>query len=163
MKNMNCTALALGLLGLAVGAAQTRAQSAYTSYTFTNLAGMPGGSGTNDGTGSAARFYGPDGVALDNAGNIYVADYANSTIRKITPGGVVTTLAGSAGQYGTNDGIGTAARFYGPAGLALDNAGNIYVADYENATIRKITPAGEVTTMAGNAPITDPSGNPLGG
>src|SRR5712692_92707 len=113
MKNMNSTALALGLLGLAVGAAQTRAQSAYTSYAFTNIAGMPGGSGTNDGTGSAARFNGPTGVAVDSTGIVYVADQDNSTIRKITPAGVVTTLAGSAGQDGTNDGIGSAALFDG--------------------------------------------------
>src|SRR5713101_5355159 len=112
MKNRNSTALALGLLGLAMSASQARAQSTYVPYAFTNFAGMPGGPGTNDGTGSAARFNYPTGVALDIAGNVYVADTGSSTIREITPAGVVTTLAGRAGQYGTNDGIGGAARFY---------------------------------------------------
>jgi streptogramin lyase len=115
------------------------------------LAGLAGTSGSTDGTGSASRFEGPYGVAVDPAGNVYVADISNSTIRKITPAGEVTTLAGLAGSSGSADGTGSAARFDFPAGVAADAAGNVYVADFSSSTIRKITPAGEVTTLAGLA------------
>ena len=117
----------------------------------TTLAGLAGSSGSADGTGSAARFYHPYGVAVDSAGNVYVADTCNHTIRKVTPGGVVTTLAGLAGSSGSADGTGSAARFYIPYGVAVDSAGNVYVADTDNHTIRKVTPGGVVTTLAGLA------------
>ncbi|MEK7677891.1 MAG: NHL repeat-containing protein, partial [Verrucomicrobiota bacterium] len=122
-----------------------------TPYTFTTLAGLAGSSGGADGTGSAARFYYPFGVAVDSAGNAYVADYVNNTIRKVTPTGVVTTLAGLAGSWGSADGTGSAARFWAPTGVAVDSAGNVYVADSANDTIRKVTPSGVVTTLAGLA------------
>src|SRR6266853_757385 len=109
MKNSNYTVLALALLALAVTSHQTGAQLIYTPYAFTNFAGLPGGRGNVDGTGSAARFNYPAGVAVDSAGNVYVADYDNHTIRKITPAGVVTTLAGLVGQQGSLDGAGSAA------------------------------------------------------
>jgi len=117
------------------------------------LAGTPGVRGSADGTGSAASFANPEGVAVDPSGNVYVADKLNSTIRKITPDGVVTTIAGAPGVMGTTDGVGSAARFSGPTGVAVDAAGNVFVADWLNNTIRKITPAGLVTTLAGTAGV----------
>jgi streptogramin lyase len=117
----------------------------------TTLAGTTGAVGSADGKGVAARFSGPSGVATDGNGNVYVADTDNHTIRKITAAGVVTTLAGSAGSLGSADGIGSEARFYYPYGVATDSNGNLYVADTFNNTIRKVTPEGVVTTLAGTA------------
>ena len=88
---------------------------------------------------------------MDGAGVVYVADTVSDTIRKIAPGGVVTTLAGFYGSLGAVDGVGQAARFANPIGVAVDASGNIYVADRTNHTIRKVTPAGNVTTFAGLA------------
>jgi hypothetical protein len=115
----------------------------------TTLAGTPGTAGSADGTGSAAMFNDPTGINVDGAGNVYVADYGNDTVRKIAPGGVVTTIAGSPLTVGGADGTGSAASFNGPAGLGVDSSGNIYVADSGNDTIRMINPAGFVTTVAG--------------
>ena len=118
----------------------------------TTLAGTAGSSGSADGTGAAARLTSPFGVAVDGDGNVYVADSSNHTIRKITPAGVVTTLAGTAGSSGSADGTGADARLRYPYGVAVDGDGNVYVADNSNHTIRKITPAGVVTTWAGTYP-----------
>ena len=117
----------------------------------TTLAGTAGSSGSTDATGSAARFNRPLGVSVDTAGNVFVADYANHTIRKVTSAGVVTTLAGTAGSLGTTDATGSASRFKNPWGVTVDTAGNVFVADYNNHTIRKVTSAGVVTTLAGTA------------
>lgn len=119
----------------------------------TTLAGSPGISGYTDATGSNARFWLTVGLTCDNDGNVYVADYGYNTIRKITPAGAVTTLAGSpdASGSGSADGTGSAARFYRPVGVQADALDNVYVADWGNNTIRKITPAGVVTTIAGAA------------
>ncbi len=117
----------------------------------TTLGGSAGNPGSLDGTGSEARFASPQGITIDAAGNIYIADSGNSTVRKITAAGVVTTVAGTAGVPGSTDGAGGAARFRYPIGLAADAAGNVYVADGGDSTIRKITPAGLVTTVAGSA------------
>jgi sugar lactone lactonase YvrE len=116
--------------------------------TFAGSSG-PEGVGSADGTGSAAKFNGPLGIGCDSQGNVYVSDIQNSTIRKITPAGVVTTLAGLATHTGTNDGTGSNAQFDEPAGLVVDKSGNIYVADYLNSSVREVTPAGVVTTVAG--------------
>jgi sugar lactone lactonase YvrE len=115
------------------------------------LAGLAGNFGTNDAIGGGARFKGPQAVAANNAGQIYVADSGNSTIRKITAGGLVSTFAGVGGVSNSFDGAGSNAQFYHPEGVATDPGGNVYVADTWNHTIRKITPAGAVTTLAGLA------------
>ncbi|HEY1717245.1 MAG TPA: hypothetical protein VGH42_03000 [Verrucomicrobiae bacterium] len=125
------------------------------AYTFTTLAGYPG-YGSADGVGGAAEFFNPFGVTVDNGGNVYIADGANNTIRKITSAGVVSTIAGFAGTSGSADGTGSNARFSAPRGLAVDGAGNLYVADLGNHTIRKLTPSGTnwtVSTIAGLAGI----------
>ena len=118
--------------------------------TVTTIAGN-GGQGGGDGTGTSAQFFTPGGVAVDSSGNIYVADSSNNTIRKITPAGVVSTIAGAERQFGSTDGIGTSARFTNPSGIAVDAGGTLYVTDTGNHTIRKITPGGVVTTFAGTA------------
>src|SRR5882672_8095539 len=134
MQNSRLTTklrLALGLQSLAfvyafLLAGSLGAQSVYIPYTFTTLAGQAS-IGSADGTGSAARFNYPYGTATDSSGNVYVADTSNSTIRKITPAGVVTTLAGLAGITGSADGTGSAAQFNYPQGVATDSSGNVYV------------------------------------
>ncbi len=115
------------------------------------LAGVAGQSGGADGTGSNANFYYPTAVKLGPDGNLYVADSYNDTIRRVTPAGVVTTIAGTAGQSGSTDGMGADARFYHPTDLAVDPDGVIYVADYQNRTIRRIATDGTVITVAGLA------------
>jgi M6 family metalloprotease-like protein len=117
----------------------------------TTLAGLAGSSGSANGTGSNARFYNPTGITVDSAGNLYVAEFGNHTIRKITPSGVVSTLAGLAGSSGSTDGTGSNARFTQPEGITVASDGTIFVADTFNYTIRKITPSGVVTTLAGLA------------
>jgi sugar lactone lactonase YvrE len=114
------------------------------------VAGSPGVAGTADGNGLNARFNGPYGVALDTSGNLFISDTGNHTIRKMTPDGTVTTLAGAPASAGTADGNGGNARFYLPFSLAVDPSGNLYVADCFNHSIRKVTSTGTVTTVAGN-------------
>lgn len=114
------------------------------------IAGAGGGQGSANGTGSNARFYRPEGIAVDSEGNLYVADSANSTLRKVTSAGVVSTLAGLARNGGATDGPGSVARFSGPEGVAVDPSGQIYVVDSGYGLIRKVTPAGLVTTLAGS-------------
>ncbi len=129
------------------------------SYVFSTIAGKVGVSGAADGTNETARFDFPGGLAVDRAGSLYVSDILNHTIRKITPDGtnwVVTTLAGLAGTQGSADGTNSGAQFDRPNGVALDQAGALFVADHYNHTIRKLTPMGTnwvVTTIAGLAAV----------
>ena len=128
----------------------------------TTLAGQAGVHGSADGTGAGATFNGPAGIAVDGSGNLYVADFGNNTIRKIAPGGVVTTLAGQVGVSGFGDGVGTLATFNSPFGIALDGNGNLFVADAKNGTLRKVSTGNVVTTVAGyggeNDLVTGPAG-----
>jgi len=118
--------------------------------TVTVLAG--GLEGSANGIGTKASFNEPRGLAVDASGNIFVADNMNNEIREISPSDVVTTFAGS-GVAGSSDGTGTKATFYSPISLAIDAGGNIYVVDAQSELIRKISPAGVVTTLPGYFPI----------
>ncbi|MCD0487364.1 DUF6443 domain-containing protein [Pedobacter sp. MC2016-14] len=106
-------------------------------------------SGDDNGQGTAAKFNLPSGMANDRNGNVYVADYSNNKIRKITPSGLVTTVAGNLAA-GALDGLAANATFNGPTSIAVDGDDNIFVADFNNHKIRKITPAGVVSTFAGS-------------
>lgn len=122
------------------------------SGVMSTIAGQPSMTGSSDGTGSAARFGATiSGIALDRAGNLYISDMNNRTVRKLVLATqAVTTIAGSVGVAGSTDGTGTTALFSEPRGLAVDDAGNLYVADRGNGTIRKIELAsGSVTTVVG--------------
>lgn len=129
----------------------------------TTLAGNPGLAGSLDGTGTFALFNQPEGIIVDGAGLIYIADTGNSTIREVTPAGIVTTIAGNpgidglSGIAGFKDGTGTNARFNNPKGIALSHDGQyLYIADTQNQTIRQIDSNNEVTTpvyTTGTAPL----------
>lgn len=106
------------------------------------------GSGYADGTGSAAKFDGPAGVAVDATGLVYVADLNNNRIRTVSPAGDAMTLAGS-GEAVSKDGSGTAAALFRPWGIALDSAGAIFVTENRGNRIRKLTAQGDVMTFAG--------------
>ncbi len=127
------------------------AEPAFGYTTVSTLAGN-GTDGFTDGNGTVAQFYGPEGATVDAQGNVYVADAGNSSIRKITPSGLVSTLTGN-GTVGFINGSLTAARFDSPVDVALDGQGNLYVADYGNSCLRKITPGGVVSTFAGTGAV----------
>ncbi|MGH9692845.1 MAG: hypothetical protein ACRD5Z_01795, partial [Bryobacteraceae bacterium] len=140
-------------LGIALQVGAAEAQTTYEPYSFSTFAGAAGIPGSSDGTGGAARFSSPSQIAIDQGNNLFLADTGNHTIRKITPAGVVTTVAGLAGQSGSADGTGSNARFSSPIGVAVDQSGNLFIGDSDNDTIRKITPGGVVTTFAGVAGV----------
>lgn len=117
------------------------------SGSVTTLAGVSIGWG--DGIGTNVRFNTPNGIALDPSGNVWVADTFNNTIRRVSPTGVVNTIAGVPTVSGTNDGTGTNALFYYPTTMAFDSATNLFICDSGNSTIRKLDPSGAVTTVAG--------------
>lgn len=112
------------------------------------LAGTAGVTGNADGALATARFSNPQGIAVDATGNVFLADTGNQTIRKITPQGAVTTLAGTAGSSGIANGVGGAARFVAPSRMTIDKSGNLFVVDA--GTVRRITPTGAVTTVVSN-------------
>ena len=143
--------VATNTLGSATSSAAALTASVSGGTTVTTFAGQALIAGGLDATGTAATFNGPAAIAIDSSGNTYVADTVSSTIRKITSAGVVTTYAGVAGAAGSVDGPASTARFNGPYGVAVDVSGNVYVADTFNQTIRMITPAGTVSTLAGLA------------
>lgn len=122
-------------------------------YEWSTFAGNNGGVGFVDGPSGVASFKSPVAVAIDATGDIYLADTGNHTIRKISPAGMVSTLAGKGGISGNLDGSGDQARFNRPGGLVLDDDGSIFVADTGNHTIRKISRAGMVTTLAGESGV----------
>ncbi|MGD1085205.1 MAG: NHL repeat-containing protein [Verrucomicrobiota bacterium] len=129
-----------------------------TNWVVSTIAGFAGVQGSADGTNANASFYDPSGVAVDTNGNVYVADQYNNIIRRITPSGtnwVVRTIAGAGPDNpGSKDGTNNSAQFYTPTGVAVDTSGNVYVADEENDTIRKIAPVGTnwvVSTLGGQA------------
>jgi sugar lactone lactonase YvrE len=113
------------------------------------LAGGPGNPGSKDGPGDVALFRCPWGIVVDGEGTVFVSDVCDNTVRRVTPGGIVSTFAGLAGVRGAEDGPGNIARFRDPTGMAVDQTGNVYVADLSNNTIRKISPEGMVSTIAG--------------
>ena len=109
--------------------------------------------GNGDGKGAAARFNHPGGITVDESGNLFVSDTRNQTIRKITPAGEVTTVAGNTGVAGWADGPAATAQFNQPQGLALDGQGNLYIADNGNQVVRKVSASGQVSTIAGRPPV----------
>lgn len=125
-----------------------------TNGDVTTIAGQAGVSGDADGVGTAASFGNMQGIATDSNGNVFVADTGNQTIRKIDSSNNVTTYAGASGVYGTTDGALADSRFAVPCGLTFDKKGNLYISDNDNHTVRKITPEGVVSTLAGTAPNT---------
>jgi serine/threonine protein kinase, bacterial len=118
---------------------------------LTLLAGDPAPAASAKGAAVEPGFSGPAGLALDEKGNVYVADGDNNLVRKISPAGKVSTLAGKVGEGGDTNGPGADARFQGPTGVAVDAKGNVFVADTHNGLIRKITPDGTVSTLAGKS------------
>jgi sugar lactone lactonase YvrE len=152
MKNLRYVSMALLAAGLMLVHQTAIAQ------VVTTLAGS-GATGSADGNGAEAFFSYPQGVAVGPSGNVYVADTSSLKIRKITPQGLVTTLAGN-GHSGYEDGIGTQARFFGPLGVAADASGNVWVADqddgFDGQYIKKITPDGVVVNL-----ILYPGFNPI--
>ena len=143
------TVRADGVVYIADGAGAHRIRTITPDGLVSTLAGHDGGFA--DGMHHTARFDTPSGLALDRDGTLYVADTGNNAIRRVTPDGMVSTLAGDR-DAGTADGMGSAARFNGPLGVAIDGSGHIVVADTYNDRIRRVTPDGQVITIAGEEP-----------
>lgn len=140
------TILGPGLL-IAIRSASAQSTTAPNNLFVTTLAGIIT-AGYVDGVGTSARFNGPLGIAVDKNDNIIVADFRNARIRRVSPEGQVSTIAGSGTGY--VDGTGIFARFNSPTGVAINADGNIVVADYGNNRIRLLTPGGTASTIAGS-------------
>ena len=125
----------------------------------TTIAGDPTVTGSANGAGAVARFSSPSGLGVDAGGNLYVADRGNFSIRKVSPSGQVSTLAGRPEQRGSGDGFGAFASFNAPSAMTIDASGNLLVADIDSGTIRKVSPGGVVTTVIGTPNITRSSGS----
>jgi sugar lactone lactonase YvrE len=134
------------------------------TVTVSVFAGSPDLFGSVDGTGTAARFFYPNDVAVDAVGNVFVADTSNHVIRRITPAGVVTLYAGAVGEIGYLDAAAPGnARFYFPSALAVDSEGSVYVAEPDNQAVRRISPTRAVTTVVGNGSFNGLQLGPLPG
>lgn len=118
-------------------------------WSVSSLAGLSGVSGDADGQAIVARFHNPTGIAVDSLGAIYVGDSSNHLVRSVSPQGVVTSLAGPAGSFGSQDALFPDSRMNGPRGVAVDSSGDVFAADSANNTIRELTPDGALTTIAG--------------
>ncbi|MFF8868321.1 SBBP repeat-containing protein, partial [Streptomyces sp. NPDC015139] len=127
------------------------ATAAFPDGTIITAAGNgQGGFVVDGGPAAGTKLYNPYGVAVDGAGNLYIADTSNHRVRKVTPNGIITTVAGN-GQAGfVSDGSpAVATKLYNPYAVAVDGAGNLYIADTSNHRVRKVTPNGIITTVAG--------------
>lgn len=146
--------------GLAIIEVNSNAITKFVAPNNVNIIAGGNQSGLINGVGTAASFYRPIDFAVDVVGNIYIAHAENLCIREITPGGVVTTFAGTPNR-GYEDGIGTNVKFNRPFGIDIDANGFLYVTDYLNNRIRKISPAGLVTTIGGTGSFGSNDGNAL--
>jgi sugar lactone lactonase YvrE len=117
---------------------------------FAGTGGPPGSSG-DGGPATAAQLFSPRGVAVDRSGNVYIADVENHRVRKVSPDGVITTFAGTAGGFSGDGGPATSARLAGPFDVATDRAGSVYIADTGNSRVRTVVPNGTITTVAATA------------
>jgi sugar lactone lactonase YvrE len=134
-----------------VSPSQNRVYRVFADGTLILIAGSSYGYSGDGGPATAAQLASPIGVAVDPAGNLYIADSDNGRIRKVTAGGVISTVAGNGtDDYSGDGGPATAAQLAGPAGVAVDTAGNLYIADTGNRRIRKVTAGGVINTVAGN-------------
>jgi sugar lactone lactonase YvrE len=134
-----------------------------TPIPYTSVSTSAGYTGYVDGPSASARFNQPTGTAYDANGNLFIADAANHVIRKMDTSGNVTLFAGSPGNFGSNDGLGSLAQFNSPFALVFDSLGNLFVTDTNNSLIRKITPAGLVSTFVGNGAFSTPRGITIDG
>ncbi len=135
---------------------QFKVLNSITTYAGNGTRGFSG----DGGQATNAEFNNPYGVAVDKAGNLYIADVTNSRVRKVAPNGIITTVAGNGtAGFAGDGGQATSAELKGPQGLALDSSGNLYIADINNSRIRKVSPAGIISTIAGNGTSTDSGDN----
>ncbi|MFF9410829.1 NHL repeat-containing protein [Streptomyces anandii] len=130
----------------------TSAPATYPDGTIITAAGNgEAGFVADGGPAAGTKLYNPHSVAVDSAGNLYIAEASNHRVRKVTPGGIITTVAGNGqGGFVSDGGPAVATKIYNPHGVAVDGSGNLYIADYSNHRVRKVTPDGIITTVAGN-------------